>query len=184
MLGLVPFCQGNPRLRIERSVNLCMNVERNIGQRCRVGDVEQDSVGDGESSTHYDCRVQMARMVAEWLAEASVLCTVYGMPKGAFTLVLDHERPVGNYGLSAIRFLSEASGWQAVAEDAFMAKGPLAPWRLIDAAGQDTHSYQYRNVSTMIEALAYSRYTVAIYHGISLRKHFEVGRRVMSSGEN
>ncbi|KAK0747385.1 hypothetical protein B0T21DRAFT_406017 [Apiosordaria backusii] len=174
-IGLIPFCKENPRLRIQRRLSLYNNVQRNTVQGFKGGDFEQDEFTDGGSGTARHWRVQMTRMVAEWLAEASVLYTVYGMPQEAFTLVLDHERVVWSYEPpSPIRFLLQAAEWQAVSEEAFMGGDPLRPWRFIDAVGDDTHSYQCKNFPAMIEALVCGRDTVGTY-GISIRKNFKFG---------
>lgn len=72
-LGLIQFCKENPRLRIERRVNMWTNL-------WQPGGCDDENMGIWEDSVTKD--------VALWIVEALALVPA-GMPQGSFTLVLD-----------------------------------------------------------------------------------------------
>lgn len=84
--GLIPFCKENPRLRIERRVDVLNTIfqKSQLSCMCSVPISSQD-----EPNIRYELRSDaIPRYVADWLLEG--LATVdAGMPADAFTLVLD-----------------------------------------------------------------------------------------------
>lgn len=68
--GLIPFCQQNPRLRVERVVNLWSTVIL------------------GECAYASFPKRRIVESVGRWIAEAVAL-PEYGMPNGSFQLIFD-----------------------------------------------------------------------------------------------
>ncbi|KAM5359663.1 hypothetical protein ACJZ2D_014281 [Fusarium nematophilum] len=81
--GLIPFCRENPRLRIERRVNLWRNVfqQKQTQLIKRFGDHYWESTEQIQA-------FQIAGPVISWIAEALALVQA-GMPRDVFSLVLD-----------------------------------------------------------------------------------------------
>ncbi|GKT94636.1 hypothetical protein Ct61P_12486 [Colletotrichum tofieldiae] len=81
--GLIPFCQENLLLRIERRANLWWNVfqqQHSPRPQMRVRDTSP------EKMTLFS--KQVTKEVAVWIVEASILTSI-GMSPGSFSLVLD-----------------------------------------------------------------------------------------------
>ncbi|TDZ36799.1 hypothetical protein C8035_v008819 [Colletotrichum spinosum] len=79
-LGLIPHCKENPRLRIERRVDMWRTVFRST--------TLEDRPYDSESGGMYDYVI--SQQVALWIMEALELEPA-GMPPGSFSLVLDGD---------------------------------------------------------------------------------------------
>ncbi|RSL97650.1 hypothetical protein CDV31_012928 [Fusarium ambrosium] len=87
--GLIPFCRENPRLRIERRVDV-LNAIIQQTELSQLSSLPTSSRDDPNTRYHirYSC---ITGAVADWLLEG--LATVdAGMPADAFTLVLDSGR--------------------------------------------------------------------------------------------
>ncbi|RSM04741.1 hypothetical protein CDV31_009908 [Fusarium ambrosium] len=87
-VGLIPFCKGNPRLRVERYVGLWRNILHDMQPLWL--DAMPEVVNDlikGERRCYLGHQ-NMARVLGSWFGEALAVMDA-GMPAGSFTLILD-----------------------------------------------------------------------------------------------
>ncbi|EXF77733.1 hypothetical protein CFIO01_03054 [Colletotrichum fioriniae PJ7] len=85
--GLIPFCQENPLLRVERRVNLWRNVlqANMMAPHDRINPEVR-----GTATTRLLYSKDVTGLVATWVMEARALVPA-GMPTGSFSLILDGE---------------------------------------------------------------------------------------------
>ncbi|KAK2033543.1 hypothetical protein LX32DRAFT_74198 [Colletotrichum zoysiae] len=83
-MGLVPYCQENPRLRVERRVNMW----RTVFQTKTVNDLSESMNPQEGTTFHLD---DMSCCMGVWILEALELEPA-GMPPGSFTLTFDGDR--------------------------------------------------------------------------------------------
>ncbi|CAG9985271.1 unnamed protein product [Clonostachys byssicola] len=100
--GLIPFCQENPRLRIERRVSLFGNVL----------DVP------GGLSTAYRFISDMSKALAVWLVEAMDLEPA-GMPSNAFSFVLDDDQAPDRAMIAFDKVFHRCLTWQRYMEESY-----------------------------------------------------------------
>ncbi|RMJ16029.1 hypothetical protein BHE90_014521 [Fusarium euwallaceae] len=121
--GLIPFCKENPRLRIERRVDVLNTIFQKSELLCATS-VPVSS--RDEPNIRYELRSDhIPRDVADWLLEA--LATVdAGMPADAFTLVLDGE-PAADLCSDVFHgAVHRRLAWQTALEKCY-SQGILAP---------------------------------------------------------
>ncbi|KAF2440054.1 hypothetical protein P171DRAFT_435873 [Karstenula rhodostoma CBS 690.94] len=81
--GLIPFCQENPRLRVDRRVNLWKSIlPTTVFFGCRAPFRRPLTASEGIQSKN------ITRAIAPWVAEAWALES-HGMPPGSFHLAID-----------------------------------------------------------------------------------------------
>ncbi|KAK1762128.1 hypothetical protein QBC33DRAFT_462101, partial [Phialemonium atrogriseum] len=109
--GLIPFCQENPLLRVERRVNLWRNVF--------LGHVwHSRQVHDPEDISPADIAWDVTAHVAEWIVEALTLISA-GMPAGSFTMVLDGEPAPGRCSEIFQTILQRDVAWQSALDECY-----------------------------------------------------------------
>ncbi|KAI1105308.1 hypothetical protein F4804DRAFT_304495 [Jackrogersella minutella] len=89
-LGLIPFCQENPRLRIERRVNLWTNVFLRPLRQFNGNPILSPRYHTNRDGVIRRISSTLTRSVALWTVEALELVPS-GMPEGSFSLLLDGE---------------------------------------------------------------------------------------------
>ncbi|KAK1973341.1 hypothetical protein LZ30DRAFT_611134 [Colletotrichum cereale] len=116
-LGLIPFCQENPSLRVERRVSLWKNA-------FLYSSLHQTSLyrlQDGFRGLEAN---EVSAGLARWIMEALTLVPA-GMPPGSFTLVLDGEQDPTCEEIFQSVVLRDAV-WQQAMDESF-ARGYLPP---------------------------------------------------------
>jgi hypothetical protein len=107
--GLIPFCQENPMLRIERSVSLWRNAF-----------LSTDLRESPEYRTHRQSSLAahlVTKSVATWMVEACALEPL-GMPRGAFTLVLVGN-PTPEKTAQVFQTVQRDAAWQSALDESY-----------------------------------------------------------------
>lgn len=92
-LGLIPYCQENPQLRIERKVNLWKNALHTTTAHGELSETRLDfyRMKDNSSTTGGILQANhISHPIAVWIMEAVEL-EAAGMPPGSFTLTLQGD---------------------------------------------------------------------------------------------
>jgi hypothetical protein len=110
--GLIPFCQENPYLHIERRVSLWRNIfPSGSPSLCQV-------VHDTDTYDRYDLEnltgLRVSRCLAQWLREALALQNM-GMPHGAFTLILQCDA-ISDKTREVFELVKSDAAWQTTFE--------------------------------------------------------------------
>ncbi|KAK2051895.1 hypothetical protein LY76DRAFT_599024 [Colletotrichum caudatum] len=117
-MGLVPYCQENPRLRVERKVNMW----RTVFQTKTVNDLS-DSMRPREGNTF--SLDDMSCCMGVWILEALELESA-GMPPGSFTLTFDGDRVCSILFRNVVQ---RDAAWQEAIDLCFERKiFPPLPW--------------------------------------------------------
>ncbi|KAK4164621.1 hypothetical protein QBC43DRAFT_317256 [Cladorrhinum sp. PSN259] len=185
-LGLIPFCQENPKLRIDRRVNLWRNILLDAKDWFRGGifrswrddlpAVVEERAGwwapmgeNGEIMAD-----QITALIAEWLSEASVLCDA-GMPRGVFTLTIDGDPAPEQSSEIFAKYVHRDAAWQIVAEEHFMAADTanhLQPHDFINVwNGERIRAYQCKNFPQVLADMVDGTST----YGVRVRSNFDPG---------
>ncbi|KAJ4142818.1 hypothetical protein NW754_010257 [Fusarium falciforme] len=135
--GLIPFCKENPRLRIERRVDVLNAIfqksELSLMSSVPISSRDEPNIRY-ELSSHW-----ITETVANWLLEG--LATVdAGMPADAFTLVLDSGPATDLCSDVFHNVVHRRLAWQTALERCY-SQGILAP------PSPDNPEYTYCNVS-------------------------------------
>ncbi|KAF9881881.1 hypothetical protein CkaCkLH20_01027 [Colletotrichum karsti] len=112
--GLIPFCQENPHLRVERRVSMWRTILQTMSSACDTFTSPHEGAALGAD--------QISHSVAVWILEALELEPA-GMPLGSYTMVLD-----GDWTISEIfqRVVRRDAAWQA-AVDVCLERGLILP---------------------------------------------------------
>ena len=118
VLGLIPFCLQNPRLNIERRVNMWRNIlVGRMGEgvhafALNIEDLSARDEGDTSSWRTYNKFGVgvIGRKCCQWITEASALSSS-GMPSGSFSLVLDGD-PAPDQSSALFEVVKDDAAWQ------------------------------------------------------------------------
>lgn len=117
--GLIPFCLENPRLHIERRVDLwrAILVPGTLPREvyCSVNPISPLKL---HSAT-------VTRSIAPWLVEAAALPSL-GMPADSFSLVIDGD-PVSALSSQVFDIVKRDVVWQVCADDCYRVRGFQRP---------------------------------------------------------
>ncbi|KAF2687816.1 hypothetical protein K458DRAFT_269401, partial [Lentithecium fluviatile CBS 122367] len=102
--GLMLFCSRNPRLRVERRVNLWKTVFPPKNRRLEL------------PADFLHARA-VTKSVSPWVLEASILPSL-GMPNGCFSLILDGN-PIAQKSSEVFAVVQRDAAWQAALEESF-----------------------------------------------------------------
>ncbi|KAF0317435.1 hypothetical protein GQ607_015387 [Colletotrichum asianum] len=105
-LGLIPYCQENPRLRVERRVNMWRTVFQSMTGNRQPGHTVPTKRGD------YLPARSISDCVAVWVLEALELERA-GMPAGSFSLVLEGDSVCPRIFQSVVQ---RDAAWQAAVD--------------------------------------------------------------------
>jgi hypothetical protein len=105
--GLIPFCQENPFLHVERQVSLWRNIFLRNGFHNTLAFRAADYIYSGD----------IARSIALWIVEADALESI-GMPVGSFSLTLDGD-VIPEHTTKAFKVIQDAAAWQTALDEAY-----------------------------------------------------------------
>ncbi|KAH0439142.1 hypothetical protein CcaCcLH18_02937 [Colletotrichum camelliae] len=129
--GLIPFCQQNPLLRIERRCNLWGNVLR-ADEQC---DEPDERINPELTPTLLLKSDQISINVARWIMEALAL-EHHGMPAGSFSLLLDGDPAPGLCEDMFQKIVQWDVAWQLARDEAHR-RGHLPPKTWIERNGEN-----------------------------------------------
>ncbi|KAF1847074.1 uncharacterized protein K460DRAFT_281411 [Cucurbitaria berberidis CBS 394.84] len=125
--GLIPLCQENPLLRVERWVNLWRNVlpagsspvrvVAHRGNACYRVEDQMDRLVSADVT---------GRCIAPWIMEALALGRL-GMPPESFTLILDGQ-PTPDKSAQVFEIVQRDAAWQAAFEKCWYEKTNPPDW--------------------------------------------------------
>ncbi|KAL8872951.1 MAG: hypothetical protein Q9174_001513 [Haloplaca sp. 1 TL-2023] len=118
-LGLIPFCQDNPQLHIERRIGVwgvLMSQEaswfRLLGCQRAEQLVEHTGLEENDMQERQSlcCSLGITNVICRWITEASALFT-NGMPARSFSLVFDGD-PSPTQSSDLFEIIKEDAAWQ------------------------------------------------------------------------
>jgi hypothetical protein len=150
--GLIPFCQENPKLMVERRVDLWHNILVQGLPNGRQGLTDRSAIDT----------YAITASVSSWIVEALALESL-GMPTGSFRFVLNGD-PAPHGATLIMQVLHRDAAWQRAIEECFKRK--IFP----GSSGLDWHSYECYMFEGFPDALA------DMVHGRSIIQcNFELG---------
>ena len=157
--GLIPFCQENSNLRIERRVSLWKAV---LPAAAASLYAIMTTAPAAQRRSRYDCVAPQILSrgrfgysgVADWIMEALELESL-GMPSGSFTLVLDGE-PTTEQSTQVFNILQHNAAWQT-AYDISIHDSTVWPVPLTWLQGRDHDSYILRGFPDALKAISEGR---------------------------
>lgn len=168
VLGLVPFCLENPRLHIERRVNIWRNLFGAGFRNDAYGNSSYEfhlvgplhplvDLDENEKRTRYDqhCPEKISATWSLWLTEASNLF-VKGMPAGSFTFTLDGD-PAPDQSSDVFEIVKEDAAWQ-VAQHQWLIDWSVIPDFLEERIGVTYFSESFpQMISDIVEGKTFVR---------------------------
>ncbi|KAI8223616.1 hypothetical protein K4K55_009958 [Colletotrichum sp. SAR 10_96] len=146
--GLIPFCQQNPLLRIERRCNLWGNVLRS-DEECSEPEMRVNpDLNPYLTPTPRLKSDQITINVARWIMEALTL-EHHGMPAGSFSLLLDGDPAPGLCEEIFQKIVQRDVAWQLARDEAHL-RGHLPPKTWIERNGENP--WRNKNMQNIAEA--------------------------------
>jgi hypothetical protein len=128
--GLITFCKQNPRLRVERRVNIWRTLSSNHRQpffdeiKFLEEAVEPDDLTRIMNGSDSSYSLKIAQNFDAWMREALAL-PAKGMPAGSFTMVFDGNPYLGQ-SPEVFEMVKLDAAWQ-VAQDLWYARHSITP---------------------------------------------------------
>ncbi|PSN73517.1 hypothetical protein BS50DRAFT_583044 [Corynespora cassiicola Philippines] len=113
--GLIKFCQENPKLKVNRNVDLWRNAL--LSKSFRLNDVLHPSWSMVLSGRRGIPTAWISKILGYWIIETMNLPSL-GMPDGSFSLIFDGE-PAPKEASDIFKILQRDSLWQAAYDNAY-----------------------------------------------------------------